>query len=54
MQVVGEGIETRDDWDFLSQLGCDIGQGYFIARPMPAADIVDWISAWRTRTALTA
>jgi EAL domain-containing protein (putative c-di-GMP-specific phosphodiesterase class I)/ActR/RegA family two-component response regulator len=49
MQVIGEGIETQDDWDFLSQLGCDIGQGYYIAKPMPAADIVDWISAWRTR-----
>jgi EAL domain-containing protein (putative c-di-GMP-specific phosphodiesterase class I)/FixJ family two-component response regulator len=53
MQVVGEGIENRDDWDFLSQLGCDVGQGYFIARPMPAADVVDWISAWRARTGAT-
>ncbi len=50
MQVVGEGIENRDDWDLLTRLGCDIGQGYFIARPMPAADIVGWISAWRART----
>src|SRR6202045_931582 len=50
MQVVGEGIEDRGDWNFLSQLGCEVGQGYFIARPMPAADVVDWISAWGTRT----
>ena len=50
MQVVGEGIEDRDDWNFLSQLGCEVGQGYFIARPMPAADVVAWISAWGTRT----
>jgi EAL domain-containing protein (putative c-di-GMP-specific phosphodiesterase class I)/ActR/RegA family two-component response regulator len=53
MQVVGEGIEDRDDWNFLSQLGCDVGQGYFIARPMPAAEVVDWISAWRARTCVT-
>jgi EAL domain-containing protein (putative c-di-GMP-specific phosphodiesterase class I) len=46
MQVVGEGIENRDDWEFLSHLGCDIGQGYFIARPMPAEDVVEWIRAW--------
>ena len=46
MQVVGEGIEDQDDWNFLSQLGCDVGQGYFIARPMRAADVVDWIRAW--------
>jgi len=48
MQVVGEGIEDRDDWNFLSQLGCDVGQGYFIARPMPAADVLDWIGVWGT------
>ncbi|MEA3174599.1 MAG: hypothetical protein QOF42_2010 [Gammaproteobacteria bacterium] len=50
MKVVGEGIEDRDDWNFLSRLGCDVGQGYFIARPMPAADVVDWIGAWDART----
>jgi EAL domain-containing protein (putative c-di-GMP-specific phosphodiesterase class I) len=49
MKVVGEGIENREDWDFLSQLGCDFGQGYFIARPMPATNVVEWIGAWRTR-----
>ena len=53
MQVVGEGIEDRDDWNFLSQLGCDVGQGYFIARPMPAAEVVDWIRAWGARTCVT-
>jgi sensor c-di-GMP phosphodiesterase-like protein len=41
------------DWNFLSQLGCDIGQGYFIARPMPAADVVAWISLWGARTSAT-
>jgi EAL domain-containing protein (putative c-di-GMP-specific phosphodiesterase class I) len=50
MQVVGEGIENQDDWNFLSQLGCDVGQGYFIARPMPAADVVDWLSVWGAST----
>jgi EAL domain-containing protein (putative c-di-GMP-specific phosphodiesterase class I)/AmiR/NasT family two-component response regulator len=50
MQVVGEGIEDQDDWNFLFQLGCDVGQGYFIARPMPAADVVAWISLWGART----
>lgn len=49
MQVVAEGIEDRNDWDFLRQLGCGIGQGYFIARPMPAADLLGWMAAWETR-----
>jgi EAL domain-containing protein (putative c-di-GMP-specific phosphodiesterase class I)/FixJ family two-component response regulator len=53
MQVVGEGIEDQDDWNFLSRLGCDVGQGYFIARPMPAADVIDWISVWAARSGAT-
>jgi EAL domain-containing protein (putative c-di-GMP-specific phosphodiesterase class I)/FixJ family two-component response regulator len=53
MQVVGEGIEDQDDWNFLSQLGCDVGQGYFIARPMPAADVIDWMRIWGERTGVT-
>ena len=53
LQVVGEGIEDQNDWNFLSQLGCDIGQGYFIARPMPAADVPGWISLWGARTSAT-
>jgi EAL domain-containing protein (putative c-di-GMP-specific phosphodiesterase class I)/FixJ family two-component response regulator len=50
MKVVAEGIEDKEDWDFLAHLGCDIGQGYFIARPMPAAAVLDWLSAWGKRT----
>jgi EAL domain-containing protein (putative c-di-GMP-specific phosphodiesterase class I)/FixJ family two-component response regulator len=53
MQVVAEGIEDQDDWNFLSRLGCEVGQGYFIARPMPAADVIDWISAWGARSGAT-
>jgi EAL domain-containing protein (putative c-di-GMP-specific phosphodiesterase class I) len=49
MQVVGEGIENREDWNFLVKMGCDIGQGYFIARPMPASDIADCVRGWRSR-----
>jgi EAL domain-containing protein (putative c-di-GMP-specific phosphodiesterase class I)/DNA-binding NarL/FixJ family response regulator len=53
MHVVGEGIEDQDDWNFLLQLGCDVGQGYFIARPMPAADVLAWINLWGARTSDT-
>ena len=41
-KVVAEGVETQEDWDRLAQLGCDVAQGYFIARPMPAADFAAW------------
>ncbi|HEY5801128.1 MAG TPA: EAL domain-containing response regulator [Burkholderiaceae bacterium] len=40
--TVAEGVETRGDWDLLRTLGCDLAQGYLIAKPMPAADLVAW------------
>lgn len=46
MEVVAEGVEDQADWDFLRLFGCDLAQGYFIARPMPAADLPGWIESW--------
>lgn len=40
---VAEGIETQQDWDLLHQLGCEVGQGYFIAKPM---DISAFMNSW--------
>ena len=39
MQAVAEGVETAQQLQALRQLGCDQGQGYLFARPMPAADV---------------
>ena len=44
-----EGIENRADWDFVRRSGCDLAQGYFIAKPMPAADLVKWLADWEKR-----
>jgi len=49
MEIVAEGVEDQADWDFLRQTGCDLAQGYFIARPMPAAELPDWMAAWQAR-----
>lgn len=38
MPVITEGVETKDHVDFLTQIGCDIFQGYFFARPMKIED----------------
>jgi EAL domain-containing protein (putative c-di-GMP-specific phosphodiesterase class I) len=46
MKTVAEGVEDQDDWDLLRTTGCDTAQGYFIARPMPAADLPNWIHNW--------
>ncbi|CAN5158489.1 EAL domain-containing protein [soil metagenome] len=40
---VAEGIETLEDWRLLQECGCNIGQGYLIARPMPADEMPRWL-----------
>ena len=45
-QVIAEGIELLQDGESLLRLGCELGQGYFIARPMPAQDMPDWARNW--------
>ena len=37
LKVVAEGIETREDWDFLRTRACERGQGYFLGKPVPPA-----------------
>lgn len=49
MKTVAEGVEDRADWNFLRQQGCDLAQGYFIARPMPAGDLRAWLADWEAR-----
>jgi diguanylate cyclase len=46
-RVVGEGIETREVLDALAASGCDVAQGYFFARPMPAEELVRWLAEQR-------
>jgi diguanylate cyclase (GGDEF)-like protein/PAS domain S-box-containing protein len=43
LRVVAEGIEDAPTWDALAELGCDSAQGYFIARPMPAHELNQWL-----------
>jgi EAL domain-containing protein (putative c-di-GMP-specific phosphodiesterase class I) len=46
LKAVAEGVETRAVWNLLGKLSCDVAQGYFIARPMAAAQIPDWAAEW--------
>lgn len=43
---VAEGVETVEDWNYLLELGCDLAQGYLIAKPMPAEEFYNWAIKW--------
>jgi EAL domain-containing protein (putative c-di-GMP-specific phosphodiesterase class I) len=45
--VIAEGVETPLHAERLLQLGCELAQGYGIARPMPAHDLAPWVANWR-------
>lgn len=46
MEVAAEGVEDADDWNMVRKTGCDLAQGYFIARPMPGVEVPGWIARW--------
>ncbi len=46
-QVIAEGVETVEHGRILLRLGCELAQGYGIARPMPASEFTGWAASWR-------
>ncbi|MDD2882782.1 MAG: EAL domain-containing response regulator [Rhodoferax sp.] len=49
MKVLAEGVENQALWHWLRNAGCDLAQGYFIARPMPLEQLAAWQGEWETR-----
>ncbi|KRB94132.1 EAL domain-containing response regulator [Noviherbaspirillum sp. Root189] len=43
---VAVGVETREDWDLLRDLGCTYAQGYYIAKPMERDAVPGWVEEW--------
>jgi diguanylate cyclase (GGDEF)-like protein len=43
--VVAEGVETIEQLDYLREHGCDVAQGYYLARPLAAAEMTELLSA---------
>jgi len=46
-EVIAEGVETIEHGTALLQLGCELAQGFGIARPMPANEIPTWVASWK-------
>ena len=49
VKLVAEGIESEALWPMLRSLGCHVGQGFSIARPMSGTDVPSWSGHWSRR-----
>jgi diguanylate cyclase (GGDEF)-like protein len=45
LRMVAEGVEDQATWDALAAMGCELAQGYHLARPMPADQATAWLTA---------
>jgi EAL domain-containing protein (putative c-di-GMP-specific phosphodiesterase class I) len=48
LKIVAEGVEDKKTLDLLANMGCDYAQGYYMAKPMPCSDLINWMqgSEW--------
>ena len=49
LTVTAEGVETAEQLKLLRELGCDVAQGFFVARPLEPDALQGWIVEWRER-----
>ncbi len=52
LRTTAEGVEDRPTMDYLKSVGCDLAQGYFIARPMPGDEAVAWATQYQAYFAM--
>lgn len=43
LRVVAEGVDNKRAVDMLAEMGCDMAQGYFLSRPLPAPEVTEWL-----------
>jgi EAL domain-containing protein (putative c-di-GMP-specific phosphodiesterase class I)/CheY-like chemotaxis protein len=46
LNLVAEGVETREEWDLICAMGCHEVQGYFVTQPMQVEAVSQWIMDW--------
>jgi EAL domain-containing protein (putative c-di-GMP-specific phosphodiesterase class I) len=44
LEVVAEGIEHQEQWTTLRDLGCETGQGFYFAHPMPSSQLLSFLA----------
>jgi EAL domain-containing protein (putative c-di-GMP-specific phosphodiesterase class I)/ActR/RegA family two-component response regulator len=49
LKVIAEGVENVDIWRMLAERGCDYAQGFFMGKPMPAAEFDTWLQNWKAK-----
>ena len=50
LKIIAEGIEDVHVWRMLAERNCDFGQGFYMAKPMPAVEFNRWLTSWRETT----
>lgn len=50
LQVIAEGVENEEQYDFMYEHGCDLIQGFYISKPLPAADFAEFVRCGFTQS----
>jgi EAL domain-containing protein (putative c-di-GMP-specific phosphodiesterase class I) len=51
LRVIAEGVETREQLEFLRARGCDVAQGYYFSAPLPHEGFSKLLENWRQKRA---
>jgi diguanylate cyclase (GGDEF)-like protein len=46
LRVVAEGVEDEQSWRALERMGCEVAQGYYLSKPVPADQFGEWLGGW--------
>lgn len=49
LEVIAEGVEEEEQFDFLAKKGCEYIQGYYLSKPLAEDDFIEWLREWRSK-----
>lgn len=47
LNIIAEGVETREEANLLGQMGCEAAQGYHFAKPLPEKQVIELLKSWQ-------